>query len=169
MNDLPRELRDLLDKQAIRDHLMRYCRGVDRCDADLMKSIFHADGTAFGTNAWEFCDHFVPTNEADTTFTVHMLGNILVDVDGDVAYSEAYFVTWVGRAEDGTGYIDAFCGRYVDRWERRAGEWGVVTRRTVQEWSRANVAGTEMFPVPASEEGTFVTPIRGRDDVSYHG
>jgi SnoaL-like protein len=169
MTELPRELRVLIDKQEIRDHLMRYCRGVDRCDVELMRGIFHEDGTAFGSNAWEFCDHFVPANEADTTFTVHILGNILVDVDGDTAHSESYFVTYVGREDQGQQFVDAFCGRYVDRWERRAGQWGVVERRTVHEWSRANLAGLEPFPVPASEEGTFVTPIRGREDVSFHG
>jgi hypothetical protein len=167
MADLPKELQVLVDKDQIRDLLMQYCRGVDRCDAALMSSLFHEDGTAFGSSAWEFCDHFVPENEADTTFTVHMTGNIVIEVDADRANTETYFVTWVGREEDGREYVDAFCGRYVDKWERREGRWGVTVRRTVHEWSRANVAGLEAFPVPESEEGTFYSPVRGRDDIAF--
>ena len=140
MSELPRELTMLIDKQEIHDHLMRYARGVDRCDAALMRSIFHEDGTAFGGSAWEFCEHFVPANRADTTFTVHMLGNILVELDGDTAYSEAYFVTYVGRDEETRELVDAFCGRYVDRWERRDGQWGVTKRDVAHEWTYVDAA-----------------------------
>ncbi|MCB2109209.1 MAG: nuclear transport factor 2 family protein, partial [Rhodobacteraceae bacterium] len=33
----------LLDKEEIRDVLMRYGRGVDRADADLLRSCYHPD------------------------------------------------------------------------------------------------------------------------------
>jgi hypothetical protein len=33
----------LLDKQSIYEVLVTYCRGVDRCDEDLIRSAFHDD------------------------------------------------------------------------------------------------------------------------------
>ena len=45
-----RELREAIDKQAIRDVCMLYCRAVDRIDADLLPRIFDDDATIeFGT------------------------------------------------------------------------------------------------------------------------
>ena len=37
------ELQQLLDKTAIREATMRYCRGVDRFDADRISSAYHPD------------------------------------------------------------------------------------------------------------------------------
>jgi len=33
------ELQELLDKQGLADNLMPYCRGVDRMDTDLIRSV----------------------------------------------------------------------------------------------------------------------------------
>lgn len=165
--ELESAMRLLLDKQEIHDALMRYCRGVDRCDAELMRSTFHQDAIAFGTNAWEFVEHFVPDNRAATSFTVHVIANLTIDVVDDSAFSEAYFITYAGREDGGNQAVDAFCGRYIDRWERRQGHWGIVHRDVAREWSRGNAFGLEIFPVPSSEEGTFAEPVRGREDLSY--
>jgi hypothetical protein len=34
-------LQSLADKQAIYEVLLRYCRGIDRIDMDLVRSAFH--------------------------------------------------------------------------------------------------------------------------------
>jgi hypothetical protein len=39
------ELRTLLDRAQIHDALMRYCRGVDRGDGELVMSALHPDAT----------------------------------------------------------------------------------------------------------------------------
>lgn len=36
-------LRALLDQSEIRDVHLRYCRGVDRCDWDLVRSCYYAE------------------------------------------------------------------------------------------------------------------------------
>lgn len=167
MLEITAQLQELIDKDHLRDRLLQYCRGVDRCDVDLMKGLFHSDGIAFGGPAWDFCSHFIPANKADTTFTMHMLGNVVIELRGDTAFSESYFVTYAGRRDGEQEFIDGFCGRYVDRWERRGGVWGVALRRTVHEWSRANMTGVEPFPVPESEEGSFYAPVRGSADIAF--
>jgi hypothetical protein len=168
-DDMMKALQVLLDKQEIHDALMRYCRGVDRCDEDLMRSVYHEDARAFGAPAWEFVKEFIPANRDATSFTVHAIQNLMIDVQGDEAFSEAYFVTYVGRPDGGVEYVDAFCGRYIDRWEKRHGRWAVAHRETAREWARANALGLDEFPIPPSEEGTFLQPKRSREDLSYQG
>ena len=164
------ELAALVDRQAIYDAMLQYCRGVDRCDADLMRSVYHEDATdhhgAFEGRAWEFVDMFIPSSKEDSTFTQHAIANFTVELAGDRASSEAYFVAYVGRMEGDQEVIDAFGGRYVDQWERRETGWGVAQREVVHEWSRANAFGTEPFPLPTD---LFAQPVRGREDISFAG
>ena len=40
---LEARLRELLDKQEIHEVLLRYCRGVDRCDRDMIAACYHPD------------------------------------------------------------------------------------------------------------------------------
>src|SRR5262245_42303050 len=39
------DLERLLDERAIRRRLVDYCRGIDRCDAELVASVYHPDAT----------------------------------------------------------------------------------------------------------------------------
>ena len=52
------ELQAFIDKQAIQDVLVRYCRGVDRCDLEMLRSAYWEDATddhgSLSGNAWEF-------------------------------------------------------------------------------------------------------------------
>jgi hypothetical protein len=38
-------LQQLIDKLEIHEVLTRYCRGIDRCDAELLESVYHPDAT----------------------------------------------------------------------------------------------------------------------------
>ena len=42
---LPAALQSLLDREAIRDCLLRYCRGIDRCDEEALRSAYWEDAT----------------------------------------------------------------------------------------------------------------------------
>jgi hypothetical protein len=170
MTSTEQALSALVDRQEIHHALMLYCRGVDRCDEDLMRSVYHEDATdhhgAYSGNAWEFVATFVPASKAESTFTQHAIANLTIDLDGDRASSEAYFVAYVGRMDGDQEVIDVFGGRYVDQWERRDNGWGVTDRTVVHEWSRANAFGNEPFPLPTD---LFEQPVRGREDISFAG
>jgi hypothetical protein len=64
-------IQNLIDRQAIRDCLTRYCRGVDRLDRELVLSTYHPDAID---------DHgaFVGTREefVDWAFALHERGQI---------------------------------------------------------------------------------------------
>ncbi|HEV8298175.1 MAG TPA: nuclear transport factor 2 family protein [Acidimicrobiales bacterium] len=136
------EVQALLDKQAIREVVLRYCRGVDRHDRDLVRDCYWADatdehGSFSGTRdeyvAWIF-DRVLPRY----TMTFHFVGNVLVEVDGDRARSESYGVSWhrVESTKPEHNLQSAF--RYVDDFERREGEWRIARRTCTLEWCRVN-------------------------------
>jgi hypothetical protein len=59
--------------------------------------------------------------------TQHLIGSILVDVDGDQAVSRAY-VQARHQAVGGTGPVFDTNGEYIDRWERRPAGWRIARR-----------------------------------------
>jgi hypothetical protein len=63
--------------------------------------------------------------------TQHVLSNVRFEIDGDVAFGESYVVMRSATAD--AAHTSAFA-RYVDRFERRDGEWRIAYRRLVHEW-----------------------------------
>jgi hypothetical protein len=153
------EVQELLDKQALNDLLVRYCRGIDRLDKELVLSCFHDDayddhGT-FKGSAKEFLDQlWSRTAGKAPSFIEHKLSNVSLEIDGDTAYGESYLV--MHQLRDGQ-LIEGY-GRFVDRFERRDGVWGIAHRRVVLEWAT---------PGRGYEKDAFVQGSRSRDDPSY--
>ena len=135
-------LDDLLAKQEIADVIHRYARGIDRMDFDLVRSCYHPDAyddhgsmkggvEEFIAGAREFLPKFVAT--------MHFMGNMLIDLDGDVARAETYAVAYHReQLADGSGRDDIWGIRYVDRFERRNGDWLIAYRVVAQEWRRVD-------------------------------
>lgn len=144
MTDAPTPLSDvqaLLDQHAIRERIYRYCRGEDRLDGQSSESLWHADGTAsYGrdlyhgpASGWAAAVH---SNLAKFTGSHHQVGNIIIELDGNRASSESYVTARVWDiAEDGAIKEMVSIGRYLDRWSRRGGVWGVDHRRFVFDLS----------------------------------
>jgi ketosteroid isomerase-like protein len=135
----------VIDQQEIRDVCYRYCRGIDRRDYDLVRSCYHPDAVdqhgEYVGGVDGFIEH-VQQNIARFDRTMHFLGNILVEVDGDRARGEAYAMAYhhlpAGKKPE-RYFIAAL--RYVDDFERRDGEWRIATRVCVFEWTRMEPAG----------------------------
>lgn len=134
--DLEARMRELLDKQAIHECLVRFSRGMDRFDREVFLSAFHPDATVaagpFVGSAAQCYDWAMPMHEAGQVATQHNLLNVTIELDGDTAHTETYY-QFVGRNRDETLWMAG--GRYVDRLERRNGEWRISLRTNVVEWS----------------------------------
>lgn len=160
MNDT--DLRALADKQAIIELIYTYCRAVDRIDPALGHSIWHQGGQADygrvyqgpGTGAIDqICRQHGGLNAHS-----HQVSNILITLDGDRAGSESY-VHAVMQREGPDGLLQmAVWGRYLDRWERRAGRWGLVHRMVLIDLD-------EVRPARALSEERRAT--RDASDPSY--
>ena len=126
------DIDQLLAKQAITEQLYSYCRAMDRIDAALGTSVWHNDGTAdygdmfHGTGAG-FVEWVCGTHRPMIAHS-HQVTNILIEIDGQRAASEAY-VTAALHYESDAGIVQATVrGRYVDRWSRRGGRWAIDHR-----------------------------------------
>jgi hypothetical protein len=130
------ELRVLKDKAAIFELVNRYTRGVDRHDVEMMKSVFHTDAIDnhgdFLGNVDEFIEWVNTGHSAATESHMHNVTSHTSEVDGDVAHAETYVIV-VLRPEDGAP-VRIGGGRYIDRLERRNGEWRIALRRVTMDW-----------------------------------
>jgi hypothetical protein len=135
-------LDDLLARQEIADVIHRYARGIDRLDWNLVRSCYHPDayddhGAMKGT-----VEEFIAQGQAFLLrfeATMHTLGNMLIEVDGDRARAETYAVAYHReRRDDGSGRDDWWGIRYVDRFEKRNGGWKIAHRVVAQEWRRVD-------------------------------
>jgi hypothetical protein len=146
-------LRAEMAKAEIREVLYRYCRGLDRGDAQLIASAYHADayeehGPEAGPAA-EFAESSARM-VADKLLNVqHAVCNVLIDLKGDFAEVESYFLATQRRASRPT-IVTAFGGRYLDRFENRDG-WRIAARRVVNDW-------TWRAELPADERTEAVYP-----------
>ena len=135
------QIRDeLADREAIRDAMYRYSRGVDRCDAEVIRSAYWPDCVdnhmVFTGNAEEFIDWSIPIMRGMDQ-TQHMMGNILIRLRGDQADVESYFIGFHRvRGEDGQPRDILAGGRYSDVFEKRDDEWRVLKREVITDWFR---------------------------------
>lgn len=140
-------LQRMLDEYAIREVLNRYCRGVDRRQFDMVRSCYHPDATddhgGFKGGVEPFiamCTEILKRYER----TMHFMGNLYIEVDGDKATSEAYTIAYhrlspVKSAKGDRPARDHVVGfRYVDNFERRNGDWKIARRVCVFEWTRTD-------------------------------
>ncbi len=115
----------LADKQAIYEVILRYCRGIDRLDLELVRSCYHPGAIDHHTNFEGNRDEFVVWVEGALRLlagTMHLVGNHLVEIDGDRARCETY-CTAFHWADPATSTLENVTTgiRYVDRFERRGG------------------------------------------------
>jgi len=120
------------DQLAIRDLVMRYCRGCDRRDFRLVRSLYHDDaidehGSMFRGSADEFVA-WLEHATAPWELTRHEIGNSVIAIEGDRAEGEHYVRAWHRTPLPGRKEFTVF-GRYLDRYERRGGVWKFLHRR----------------------------------------
>lgn len=140
VNDTSGDLQLVLDEASIRRVLYAYCRAADRGDLLALRAVYHPDAFDDHTGVYSGgVDGFIAFMERSlaagvVTCTRHCLSNILIEVEGDVAVVETYFEAFHRRSVDGRDIDEDAAGRYLDRFERREGEWRIAARRVV--WDR---------------------------------
>ena len=95
---------------------------------------------------------------------LHVLGNMSIELHGDVAYVETYFVSHTPGEQQGKPTHLTFGGRYLDRFERRNREWKIAHRTLVHDFSRFEVDG-RLAPWPPAS--SITQGVTGKADVSY--
>lgn len=160
-------LQQLIDRQDILDCLTRFSRGMDRFDEDLFVSAFHPDaeiaGGIFVGGPVDLYHWAANMHEQGQVATHHNLLNHTVDIDGDVAHCETYYL-FVARNRDNSNWLAG--GRYLDRLERRDGQWRIAFRNNVIEWSGLSPTIDIPFGDVPDIHGNGA-PARDKTDPSY--
>jgi hypothetical protein len=139
----------LKDRKDIFDVLKRYTRGADRHDKDLVRGAFWPEATiSFGTQMTR--DQYVDWEESELAGYAahqHHITGQTIDIDGDTAHVESYVVYFLvprDRSADSVGPATPGkantkektrlgSGRYIERWERRNGDWKILVREYVED------------------------------------
>jgi len=141
--DLMRSVEILIAKNEIQELYQRYARAVDRLDRVGLESIYHPDARE---------DHGIYDGPVegfiDTCFALapvltamhHTIAPALIEIDGNQATAEAYYIMYQRNRADGADKEEFFGGRYLDRLEKRNGEWRIAHRRMVLDFGHAQEA-----------------------------
>lgn len=167
LTTLEAQMRDILDRQAIFDCIKRNARGNDRFDAALTANTYHDDGLhEVGQNRVPGPGYGAHANAAHGQLFDANLHNVTMhtcEIDGDVAHAESYSLGMFLDKGGETGRVLA--GRYIDRLEKRSGEWRIVMRRSTVEIA---LEGRATLPTGALLPGSgYLRGNRDRSDPSY--
>lgn len=162
-DEMTEATRLLLDRRQIRDCVHRYARGLDRHDDELLASAFHFDAVDNHGNFVGRLSEFVQWANHEV-HEPHILHNHHItthyaEIEGDVAHGETYII-FILRHSDGKTVRIGF-GRYVDRFERRDGEWRIAVRQLVTDL-RFTADGSLFDTEDGYYHGTW-----DRSDLSY--
>lgn len=127
---LEQAVRELKDRQEIYDCLVRYCHGVDKFDRDMIRSAYHDDAVddhgEFVGPVDDFIDWALNYHATHQKRTMHAIHTHRCELDGDTAHTETYWTFYALNKQE-PHHTRAY-GRYVDRFEKRDGRWGIVAR-----------------------------------------
>jgi hypothetical protein len=146
---------------------MAYCRGIDRRDPDLIRSIFWEDAIADHGEAWyrtgnQWVDHIFADYLSQYEVTAHYVLNEWYKVEGDQAQGETHRISYHRRPN---GEEVTAAARTFNRYECRDGVWRISYRGVIRDWMKESRAA----PLdPAHPRHIILRPsLPGPDDVSY--
>ncbi|MEZ5571494.1 MAG: nuclear transport factor 2 family protein [Halioglobus sp.] len=128
----------IADRLAIQDVLHLHCRGLDRLDPATIQYAYWPDADvdygSYKGSAHQFAELVVVALGQTYALTRHSLTNTLITFAGSTARSESY-VNAAHLLQDCSQEL-LFYGRYLDRFEKRDGQWKLLHRQVVMDWSK---------------------------------
>jgi hypothetical protein len=136
------EVDELIARAEIHDALLRYTRGIDRPNIDLVRSVFHSDAwIQFPESLYVGpVEGFLELMEWEMprfSRTMHFLGNSLIEFDGPTT---AHVETYLEADHQGSEIhhwkndMVKLWARYLDRFEKRDDKWLIASRRLIVDW-----------------------------------
>lgn len=160
------EIDRLTSINAIRDCIYSVSRGTDRIDGDILRAAFHDDAVVhFGhiydgpVGGWI---ESTLVHQATQSQRQHLVGNMIVHVDGERATAESYGIDRHKTPMNGQVLDMVMATRTLDRFERRDGKWRIVERTKVMDWGRTISADEGLY-----EHSPLVRGADDRSDLSY--
>jgi len=146
----------IADRMAIQDVMYKWCRAIDRLDSDGMRAVFHPDALDNHgpyTGGVEGLIEWIRERHKPIPFSSHQVSNMLIEfATPDLALVETYVRALQRYPADAKASLAQLSGgqagrpgvgmdlltssRYVDRFERRNGEWRIAQRSLIQDWKQ---------------------------------
>ncbi len=138
--------------EGVWENELQYTRGLDRHDETLIRNSFWAEAEAsYGTLIEiEELAPWANASHANSAAHQHHVTGLSLDIDGNTAHEEGYIlyssdlprdkaldsagVPTPGRASPGS-FATLGTGRYVNRYERRGGDWRMIVHEYVHDVS----------------------------------
>jgi hypothetical protein len=151
-------LAKLAAKEEIRELALLYCRGVDRKDIELLKTLYAKGATDFHGDTFSgSAEDYIAFLEASLPYmrdSGHHVCNHLISVDGDRGEGEVYAAAWhIYDNPDGKGGAieDFMTVRYIDRYCKEDGRWKFADRLVTYDYKAVR-------PIPMPEAFTPTGP-----------
>jgi len=130
----------VIAKQDISDTIMRYARAIDRADGPLLHSCYWEDaveehGNSYTGPAHDYIDGAMARLMKGDVM-MHLIGNIHIELEGDLAWVETYVLTFARFAKDAEPWDTLTGGRIFDKFARRDNEWRIAHRKIALDWNR---------------------------------
>lgn len=164
---LRRDVTYLMDRMEISDCIATHARGCDRHDVDLITAAYHAGGV--DEHGWvknagiEYGEWANRAHAATSQVHTHNITTHTCEIDGDTAHAESYVIV-VLLGLDGRN-AQVISGRYIDRLERRDGQWRIEVRRSTVE--AMFLADASVLQSPFFKDTGYLVGTRDRSDLSY--
>lgn len=163
-DDPDRFIRAQMDRTEILGRIMTYCKGIDRLDRELLLSVYHPDALddhgIFVGPASQYIDWIIDFHRTHQQRTMHAITTHFCELDGDVAHTETYY-TYRALNRQAPFYNTA-TGRYLDRFEKREGQWKIAHRICVTD-----ILDEHLDAEGNLGDGNHPATSRSREDTSF--
>ena len=133
---IPPSIEQVADRLAIQDVLHLHCRGLDRLDKEIIQRAYwpqaEVDYGSYKGSAQVFAELVVGALGQTYELTRHSISNTLISFSGGAARSESS--VHAAHLLPGAQEELLFYGRYLDRLEKRSGQWKILHRQVVMDW-----------------------------------
>lgn len=157
----------LLDRTEILDCIASHARGCDRHDVDLISAAYHQDGVdehGHAVNAGPQYGEWANATHAETSRVhTHHITTHICEIDGDTAHAESYAIVVLIGVDSKSAQV--VTGRYIDRLERRDGQWRIAVRRSTVEGMF--IADARVLQSPFFTDKGYLVGTRDTSDLSY--
>ena len=133
-------LEQLSDRAEIYDNVMRYAKGLDTRNWEMVRSCFTPNVYAsynareLGRGVEKIMQMVKPLEKMKVT--THFMGNQLIALHGASADVETYCIAYLVSSQDGKDTVMIRGLRYIDEFVKQGGQWLTSSRIHDADWAR---------------------------------
>jgi len=167
LEQLKQDVQYLKNRTAILDCISKHARGHDRHDVKMITEAYHEDGIdehGLAINSGpEYAAWANAAHSAGSQLHTHNITTHTCEINNDEAHCESYVLVLLLNNDGATARL--ISGRYIDRLEKREGEWRIALRRTTVDVLLAGDAS--ILKAPVFRDQGYTRGMRDKTDISY--